>query len=375
MSVIRPQNDVRTPAAFREPRLPHPRVVAAGTALALALAAAVLAGVWAGGHAAPAESPAPAQVRQVSAGTGRLTVPSSWEPTRLSAAGLSGLTPAKSAALSPGAGTPAWMVATVAPADHPSLVPLVLRRLLRGPLPPARETRLGGHGAWLYTGLITRGGRTLELTVQPTTAGVLTVACVSRSDASPARSLCGGAVTSASVREATTLVPAPSVALALGLAPRLEALDRRRVTMRAKLGRADSAGAQERLARRLAGAHAGAAEALAPLAATAGAPLIDSLRTVASAYARLATAVAGGSGAAFSASRRDLDAEESRLASVVGSVSRRIAPQPAPPLARVAATPAPGPSPLLLLLAVASLVGALAFIHGPRVSAPDLERE
>ncbi|HKG63576.1 MAG TPA: hypothetical protein VKB28_05890, partial [Solirubrobacteraceae bacterium] len=334
-------------------------------------------GVWAGQHAAPAKSPAPAQVRQVSAGPGQLTVPSSWEPARLSAAGLRDLTPAKSAALSLGAGVPGWMVATIAPADHPSLVPLVLRRLLQDPLPPGRETRFGGRGAWLYAGVATRGGRALDLTVQPTTGGVLTVACISRDDAPPARTLCGGAVTSASVREATTLAPGPSAALALGLAPRVEALDRRRVTMRAKLARAESAGAQERLARRLAGAHADAAEALAPLAGTAGAPLINSLRTVASAYARLATAAAGGSNAAFSASRRDLDAEESRLASVVGSVSRRIAPEPAPPLApepaptlaRAAATPAPGPSPLLLLLAVASLVGALAFIHGPRALA------
>jgi hypothetical protein len=377
MSVIRPQNGVRAPAAIRERRLPHPRVTAATAALALALTAAVLAGVWAGQHSAPAKSPAPAQVRQVSAGAGQLTVPSSWEPARLSAAGLRGLTPAKTAALSLGAGVPGWMVATIAPADHPSLVPLVLRRLLQGPLPPARETRFGGRGAWLYAGLATRGGRPLDLTVQPTTAGVLTVACISRDDAPPARALCGGAVTSASVREATTLAPGPSAALALGLTPRVEALDRRRVTMRAKLGRAESAGAQERLARRLAGAHADAAEALAPLAGTAGAPLIDSLRTVASAYARLATAAAGGSDPAFSASRRDLDAEESRLASAVGSVSRRIAPEPAPPLApepaptlvRAAATPAPGPSPLLLLLAVASLVGALAFIHGPRALA------
>ena len=377
MRVIRPQHGVRAPAAIRELRLPHPRHAAAMAALALALAAAVLAGVWAGQLAAPAESPAPAQVRQVSAGPGRLTVPSSWEPTRLSAAGLPGLTPAKSAALSLGAGVPGWMVATVAPADHPSLVPLVLRRLLQDPLPPARETRFGGHGAWLYSGLTTRGGRALDLTVLPTTAGVLTVACISRDDPPPPPALCGGAVTSASVPEATTLVPGPSVALALGLAPRLEVLDRRRVKMRAKLGRAESAGAQERLARRLAGAHADAAEALAPLAATAGAPLIDSLRTVASAYAILATAAAGGSDAAFSASRRNLDAEEARLASVVGSVSRRIAPEPvpplaqepAPPLARAAATPAPGPSPLLLLLAIASLVGALAFIHGPRALA------
>ena len=362
----RPENGRRARAAFGARWLPHSRVVTVAVALGFALVAAILAGMWAGRHAAPAESPIPAQVRQLIAGPGRLTVPRAWLPARLGAAGLPGLTPSKSAAVSLPTGVPAWAVATVAPSDHPSLVPLVLRRLLQGPLPPPRETRLGDRVAWLYAGLTTRGGRALELTVQPTTAGVLSVACISQGAAPPARALCGGAVTSASIGEATTLAPGPSVALALGLAPRLEALDHTRVTMRAKLGRAESAEAQGRLAQRLADAHIGAAEALAPLAATAGVPLVDSLRTVGDAYARLATAAAAGSDAAFSASRRDLDAEESRLAYAVKTVSRRIAPEHAPRLPRAASTPASSPSPLLLLLAIGSLVAALALMDGPR---------
>ena len=195
MSVTRPQQAVRAPAAFGRPRLQHPRVIAAAGVLGLALLAAVLAGIWAGRHAAPAESPPPDQVRQVSAGHGRLTVPATWRPATLSATGLPGLTPAKSAALSVRTDVPAWAVAMITPADHASLVTHPLRRLLQGPLPPPRETRLGGRVAWLYTGLTTRAGRALELTVQPTTAGVLAVACVSPASARPPEALCGGAVT------------------------------------------------------------------------------------------------------------------------------------------------------------------------------------
>ena len=367
MSVTRPQQAVRAPAAFGRLRLQHPRVIAAAGVLGLSLLAAVLAGMWAGRHAAPAESPPPDQVRQVSAGHGRLTVPSTWRPATLSATGLPGLTPAKSAALSVRTDVPAWAVAMITPADHPSLVTHPLRRLLQGPLPPPRETRLGGRVAWLYTGLTTRAGRALEMTVQPTTAGVLAVACVSPASARPPEALCGGAVTAAAVSGATTLVPGPSVALALGLEPRLRALDGTRMKMRASLSRAESPGAQARLARRLAGAHLGEAEALAPLAATAGASLVHALRKVGSAYADLATAAADGSRAAFSAARQDIDAAESRLADAVGSVSRRIAPKPAPPLPRAASPPPSGPSSLLLLLAVVSLAAALALVHGPRV--------
>ena len=127
-----------------------------------------------------------------------------------------------------------------------------------------------------------------------------------------------------------------------------------------------SPGAQARLARRLASAHLGEAGALAPLAATAGAPLVHALRKVGSAYADLATAAAGGSRTAFSAGRQDVDAAESRLAYVVGSVSRRIEPEPAPPLPRVASAPASSPSSLVLLLAIASLAAAIALVHGPR---------
>ena len=365
MSIGPPHAGVRVPAAYGRHRLPHRRVAAAA-ALGLALLAAVLAGVWAGRHAAAAEPTQPAEDRQVRAGDARLTVPATWRPAPLSAAELPGLPPAKSTALSLRADVPAWMVATSAPADHASLVPLALRRVLSGPLPPPRETRLGGRDAWLYTGLTTRAGRALELTVQPTTAGVLAVACVSPLVARPAEALCGGAVTSATVHGATTLVPRQSVAVALGLTSRLDALDGARVRMRASLSRAESPMEQAGLARRLAGAHLGEASALAPLAGRAGAPLVEALREVGSAYEHLATAAAGGSPAAFSAARKDVDAAESRLAHAVGSVSRRIAPEPASLLRRSDAVAASGPSSSLLLLAVISLAASFAFVAGPR---------
>ena len=365
MSAGRPHAGVGVPAACGRPRLPYRRVAAAA-ALGLALLGAVLAGVWAGRHAAQAEPTQPAEGRQVSAGDARLTVPATWRPAPLSAVRLPGLPPERSTALSLRADVPAWVVATSGPADHASLVPLALRRVLNGPLPPPRETRLGGRDAWLYTGLTTRAGRAMELTVQPTTAGVLAVACVSPLTEQPAAALCGGAVTSATVRGATTLVPRQSVALALGLAPRLDALDGARVRMRASLSRADSPIAQAGLARRLAGAHLGEASALAPLAGRAGAPLIEALREVGSAYEHLATAAAGGSRAAFSAARQDVGAAESRLADAVGSVSRRIAPDRAPLLRRAPSTAASQPSSLLLLLAGISLAASLALVIGPR---------
>ena len=221
----------------------------------------------------------------------------------------------------------------ITPADHASLVPHPLRRLLRGPLPPPRRTRLGGRVAWLYTGLTTRAGRALELTVQPTTAGVLAVACVAPATARPAESLCGGAITVGGgprSHDARARAFGRTRAQAGATAPGTRGHsgeDAREPEPRGVRRRRTA-----RLARRLAGAHLGEADALAPLAATAGAPLVHALRKVGSAYADLATAAARGSRAAFSAAGQDVDAAEARLADAVGSVSRRIAPEPAPPL-------------------------------------------
>jgi hypothetical protein len=250
----------------------------------------------------------------------------------------------------------------VAPPDHRSLVPGAVRALVRDLGRGPSVARLGGYRAWQYAGLPGRNGTdVVDVTVLPTSAGVLSVACTSPQWLVDAG--CASSIGAVSVSGAAVFVPSSDLALRLRLPHVLAALDGRRIRTRAALDRAAGRGGQSRLARRLAGAHTVAAESLRPVAGRTGSPLIDELAHVASGYSALARAASGGSPAPFRTARGTVQAAEERLDE---EIDRLVSRDEREAVAAEATHPSPQPSvtdsrdtPLLLLL-IGMLVGAFA---------------
>jgi hypothetical protein len=284
------------------------------------IAVGVLAGALAGRSLAPQESPAATRV--VRAGEARLLVPADWNPATLGSSGVVGLDARSAVAMEPLRGVPARMIAVLAPADHPSLIPRALRELFAAPPPRPRAGRLAGWPAWHYPPRAARlRDSTVEVTVTPTTRGVLAVACVSPVAVIAAG--CTSAVQGASVVGAAPLVPSRSVALAFRLSAALRRLDRARVDDRAALERARSQAAQAAAARRLANAYSVAVKAVRERAGGGAASLVERLATAGRAYAHLSVAARDGSIVRFDAARREVNAAEAGVASAVGQVRRR----------------------------------------------------
>jgi hypothetical protein len=350
------------PAAEARPGLRPRRVRLAAAALAT-VALAALAGAWIGTLVGSRGGTARAATRHVDVGAARLVVPGDWRAAPVRSAGIAGLDPASTAVLEPYSGAPSRTIVTVAPIDDASLLPRPLRAAAAVPLPPARPTRLAGLRAWLYAGLrMASGDRTMNVTVLPTTAGAIAVACVSPIAWSPAGGQCASSVEAVGLRAAGTLTPSPDLALRLRLSPVVATLDAVRVRARAGLRHAATPATQARWARALARADRAAAVSLRPVA---GAALLQALAGTARAYERLAAAATAGSAGAFSGARREIDRAEAGLAaSLAGPTTTR--PKPAASSRPVRPAPAAGSSAgptrwpvvvALALLLVALLAG------------------
>jgi hypothetical protein len=218
---------------------------------ALILVAAVAGGVWAGIATTPTERPHEPATRAVRAGAASVEVPGRWRNFRSTDSGDTVIHDA-----------PGGAIIAIGPAGDRSLVPAALRERVRG---RPRPTLLAGHRAWRYDG---------GVTVLPTSAGVLGVACGAR---------CTASIETVSVPGGAILVPSSDLALRLTAPATLEALDRARVDGRAELAQARTAGGRSRAAARLARAHRDAAEALRPVATSAALP--DALAELAYGYA------------------------------------------------------------------------------------------
>lgn len=236
----------------------------------LVLAAAV--GWWLGG--ASREVPPPVAADTIAAVGGlRLELEAGWVPA--DAAPL--VDGAQAFAPSPGLSARALLVH--GEAVDATLVPAALRAELPGGLGAPQRATLGGLAAWRYGPLRDRS-HMIEVTVAPTTGGMLAVACSAPSAAWSAAVDCADGVHAVSSEDVRTLAPAPDLALRLRAGPVLERLDARRVT-----GRANTAW------RPLAAAHRRAATSLAPFAAPGpGLELVNALRDGARAYDALAAA-------------------------------------------------------------------------------------
>lgn len=265
-------------------------VLTAGIAtLALVVAGAIAAGWFTKGavERPPAPPPPP---KAVELGGVRLAIDRAWSraaPPR----GLGGLDAANSAVFEMAPGQPARAIVTLAPFADASLLPAPLRSLLPADLPAPLPATLLGLRAWRYRDLALTGGLRMEVTVVPTSAGALTVACVA--DATWATSLwCDSGLRGVSLGTARELRPAADLALRAAVPGVIGKIDRRRVHLRDRLSRATTRRGQARLAGRLARAFDAAAARLAPPATgvRAGAALIAGLNRTSAAYARLSGA-------------------------------------------------------------------------------------
>jgi len=206
-------------------------------------------------------------------------------------------------------------IVTVGTADEQSLIPRALADLVDRPRTQPRVTSLAGRPAWTYLALnARRWNLVMDVTVVPTTAGMLALACASPKDADPG---CASSVTSVSVPGHAALEASPSVALAMQLPALLAQLDDSRVDGRAALSRARTPAAQGVALQHLADQHRAAADRLSTEFGTAARPLVAGLEVTRRAYAALGTAASDGSPARFDAARRDLDRAETGLGAAI----------------------------------------------------------
>ena len=280
-------------------------------------AVAVATGIWAAAVLAP--EPQSAAPRVAHAGRAVIAVSRDWERAA-APAGLAGLPAGRTAVLAPSAGPAARAVITFGPADGRSLLPRDLRALVGSPLPAPRDDSLGGRPAVTYRSLPAHD-LVLHVTVLPSTAGMLAVACATPANSSYERSRCASAVASVSVPGAP-LTPSPTIPLALRLPATIARLDRARIAGRATLSDARTPAAQADAARGLAARHLATARALRTAFGPESAPIAAALERSASGYAALGAAALEGSADRFADARRQTRLADADLTSAVDEVLR-----------------------------------------------------
>jgi hypothetical protein len=232
------------------PRRPGPsRAVLAGV---VAVVAAVSAGWLLGGVSRPHDAiDVPTSV--VPVGQVRVEVAADWTP----ATPAPGPDAEGAQAFAPAAGLTARALLVSGPPADPSLIPAALRETLPDPLPPARKTKLAERAAWTY-GPVRGEERVLQVTVVPTTVGVLAVVCSSPPETWSVALGCASGVRGLAPVGGRALEPSPELAFRQRAGRVLRSLDGERVAGREAL----AGGSRTRAARRLAAAHSEAAAAL-----------------------------------------------------------------------------------------------------------------
>jgi hypothetical protein len=298
-----------------------PRVaVAIVAALAfVCMIVAALAG-WGVGRALRSPSPnAAGASRTVTVGLARLQVPPTWTAIKPASANIPGLDPTSTRAFRIDDGLAQHAVVTLAPPADRWLIPSSLRPALRPPLGAPIPTFLADYPAWSYSSVATaRPNVVMQLTVLPTSAGVLAVACTSRSVvAGPSQ--CDQDVAQISVSDARVLRPTPETAFRFAMSPVLTRLQDDRAALERELNAARDAGAQAQALQAFGKAYAAAARGLDPLAPRLGraAILVASLHNAASAYRAAGMAANTGAFGDYFVARAAVTAAESHVAKVL----------------------------------------------------------
>ena len=320
-------------------------------AVTVGIAGAALAGAWTSRTLSGIGQPKAAASRVVDAGPARLVVPAGWKPAAPDTV-LAGPDSEQLTVLAPLPGLPTLAFVTFGPADDRSLIPRALRALVPHPRLHPRATSLAGRPAWVYRALDTPRRRlVVDVTVLPTTAGVLAVGCARPVDfrGGSLAPDCASSVKSISVRGAVTLKPSRSVALASELPAVVARLDDARADGRAALSRARTPEAQAAAAHRLARHHLAAAEELRIAFGNAAKALIGRLEDGGHAYDALGTAASDGATARFRAARREIRVAETRLGGAIDSaLAAGTRTTPAAGASTSSAAPVTEPTPLVV---------------------------
>jgi hypothetical protein len=296
----------------------------------LAVAGGVVAAVagWRAGSATRSPTPVVSGDSQaVTLGPAHLTVPHAWTPVNPARAGVSGLdlSPTLAFQVVPGLSGHA-LVSLAAPADG-SLIPSSLRRALKATPGTPRLNVLAGHHAWSYLRVATRRGDTvMDITVVPTSAGVLAVACAASRPVFVAVAGCEQDVQGISLPGGRVFAPAPELAFRLRAGAALERLKRARDLGYQALRAARTRGAQAQALREVASAYAGAAGGLAPLASGNGTAsgLVAAMRDAARAYRSAGAAAAANAVSRYGVGRARVRAAEARVAGALDRVTRGV---------------------------------------------------
>jgi hypothetical protein len=284
------------------------RPTGAMVAGAAALALAAAGGWWLGG-ATSEETPAASRDTVVAVGALELGLEPSW----VSADSVPGLPVAGAEVRAAAPGLPERALLVTGAAADASLIPAALRAELPADLPKPRRAAVAGLPAWTY-GPLADEGRMLEITVAPTTEGVLALACSAPATTWSAWLDCAGGVHTAGGADALT--PSADLAFRQAAGPVLGTLDGERVSGRARLSARRPA-----VASALARAHRDAAAALAPFAST-GAPVaaVGALREAARGYDALAAAARSRDRRSFVAARARVSRSDAALAAALADL-------------------------------------------------------
>jgi hypothetical protein len=291
-------------------------VSAVAGAVLLAVAAFAAAGWWLGEatRSAPPAPPPPASEFRI--GDVGVWVSGEWSAVD-GPRGLWDLDAGTARAFAPTAGLSVRTVITVGPATDATMLPAPLRVRLGTPLPRPVRDRVAGARAWTYRAPDADSDRErlIEVTVVPTTVGVLSVGCFAGHASWNAARGCAGGIERLDLGGARVLAPTDGLAFRHRLPAVVERLDDRRIDLRRGLRRSRGPGRQAAAAVRLARVHDAAAATLAPFAPERGAPvaLMSALRRTARAYRGLAIATRRGAPVRHRRARREVQSAETRL--------------------------------------------------------------
>jgi serine/threonine protein kinase len=318
------------PAEAPRRRSRWPLAAGAVALLGLAVAVAIVAG---GGGSAGGSPPAPtaSAPKQATASGIGLRYPTTWQPADAPPDALPGTRAQWPIALAPvGAAAGTLVLAGRLPSRGPALLPADLAAALPGDPPDPTPVRLGKVDAYRYSGLTPRGSeRTADVYVVPTTAGVVTLACVAPATPPPSfASDCERIVESLAIAGADTYPLGPDRAFAKRLNGAMTALNARRGPLRKRMRSERRAAGQARDATGLARAFANAAGtvtagAVSPAVAPDRAAIVKAMRRAMTQYRALAHAAGRNDRRAYNRARTGVRRAERDLRSALRHLDPR----------------------------------------------------
>jgi hypothetical protein len=252
-----------------------------------------------------------------------VTLPAHWLPAAATASAIRGLDPKTTAVFSLFTGLRAHGLVMFGQPDDPTLIPGALRETLAQTPPKPRTGLLAGRAAWLYAGLpLNVRDALMDVTVVPTTAGVLTIACVASPSVWAAASRCASDVQEIALKGAESVAPA-QVSSQVHLLAALTVLDRALGSPQKELLAARLPADQAKAAEKISVAYRAAVRSMPPLADDRdAATIVALLGRIGDDYQLLAGAASAGRRRQYDAARAAIRKSEAALAEALTQLRR-----------------------------------------------------